>query len=116
MFDKKSRRERIRRRIRKNVTGTSSIPRLSLYRSNNFIYCQLIDDLSGKTLGFASSRMEGLAKEGTKVDHAKKVGLAIAEKAKSVGIEKIVFDRGGYKYHGRVKSLAEGAREGGLQF
>lgn len=101
-------------RVRKKVNGTAERPRLSVFRSNTSIYCQLIDDLTGHTLAAADSRETATA--GTKSEQAKAVGQLIAEKARAAGIEKVVFDRGGYLYHGRVKSLAEGAREGGLQF
>lgn len=113
---KTQRRTRIRNRIRKNVNGDAQIPRLSVFRSNKEIYAQLIDDVSGKTLAAASSMDKGLAKEGTKSDVAKAVGMALAKKACEAGVEQCAFDRGGYLYHGRVKALAEGAREGGLKF
>ncbi len=113
---KTQRRTRIRNRIRKNVNGDAQIPRLSVFRSNKEIYAQLIDDVSGKTLAAASSMDKGLAKEGTKSDIAKAVGVALAKKAAEAGVEQCAFDRGGYLYHGRVKALAEGAREGGLKF
>ena len=103
-------------RIRKRITGTEARPRLVVYRSNAQIYCQVIDDVAGRTLCAASSREEGINQSGAKVDQAKSVGLLIARKAKAAGVEGVVFDRGGYLYHGRVKSLADGAREGGLQF
>jgi large subunit ribosomal protein L18 len=107
-------RTRVKYRIRKKVNGTSVRPRLSVFRSNKEIYCQLIDDVNGVTLAASSSK--GVKKEGNKVDQSVNVGRSIAEKAKAMKIEKIVFDRGGYLYHGRVKSLADGAREGGLIF
>jgi large subunit ribosomal protein L18 len=110
---KEQSRKRLHMRIRNKVSGTSERPRLSVYRSNKAIYCQLIDDLKGLTLAAASS--QGVA-TGTKTDQAVEVGKLIAERAKANGIEAVVFDRGGYRYHGRVKSLAEGAREGGLKF
>ena len=103
---------RIHLRVRKKVNGTTERPRLNVYRSNKAIYCQIIDDLKGHTLAAASS--VGLT--GTKTEQATAVGKLIAEKAKSAGVESVVFDRGGYLYHGRVKALADGAREGGLQF
>lgn len=116
-FDKTKRRDKIRKRIRATVSGTADRPRMSVFRSNKDIYVQLIDDLAGSTLVSASSSDKGLEKEkGTKIELSKKVGKLIAEKAKEAGIEKVVFDRGGYLYHGRVKALAEGAREDGLQF
>lgn len=114
---KEERRLRIRRRIRKVVSGTDARPRLSVYRSNKEIYAQLIDDVTGRTLVAASSRDKALASEkGSKAEMAALVGKAIAEKAIKAGINVCSFDRGGYLYHGRVKSLAEGAREGGLKF
>lgn len=114
---KVSRRNKIRKRIRGLVTGTAARPRLSVYRSNKDIYVQLIDDTAGVTLASASSRVAEIsdAKE-TKVAKAEMVGKKIAELAKAAGINSVVFDRGGYLYHGRVKSLADGAREGGLEF
>jgi len=114
---KVSRRNKIRKRIRGVVTGTAARPRLSVYRSNKDIYVQLIDDTAGVTLASASSRVAEIsdAKE-TKVAKAAMVGKKIAELAKVAGINSVVFDRGGYLYHGRVKSLADGAREGGLEF
>ena len=116
-LSKSERRKRIHLRIRNTISGTAQRPRLSVFRSNNEIYAQLVDDLSGKTLGAASSRDKSIASDsGSKSDVAKLVGKAIAEKASQSGIETVVFDRGGYLYHGRVKQLAEGAREGGLKF
>jgi large subunit ribosomal protein L18 len=105
-------------RIRKKVQGTSERPRLNVYRSVNHIYVQLIDDLAGKTLLAASSAVgkKGQRKTGGNVAAAKEIGKSIAEKAKAKGISKVVFDRGGYLYHGRVKALADAAREAGLQF
>ncbi|HVD98375.1 MAG TPA: 50S ribosomal protein L18 [Cytophagaceae bacterium] len=111
---KSLRRLRISRGIRKKISGTTTKPRLSVFRSNAGIYVQVIDDLTGKTLASASSAK--LTEKGTKSELSKKVGMAIAEKAKAAGITEVVFDRGGYLYHGRVKALAEGAREGGLKF
>ena len=114
---KQSRRLRIRRRVRKIVSGTQARPRLSVFRSNKEIYAQLIDDISGKTLVSTSSLDKSIAGEkGTKSEKAKLVGKTLAEKATQAGIDTCAFDRGGYLYHGRVKSLAEGAREGGLKF
>ncbi|TBN01385.1 50S ribosomal protein L18 [Hyunsoonleella flava] len=114
---KNQRRLRIKNRIRKVVSGTEAKPRLAVYRSNKEIYAQIVDDVSGKTLSAASSRDKDIAKaKGNKTEVAALVGKAIAEKALKAGIETISFDRGGYLYHGRVKSLAEGAREGGLKF
>lgn len=113
---KKLARRKIRYRIRKKVKGTAARPRLSVFRSNKEIYCQLIDDVNGKTLAAASSTQKGVADSGTKIEQAFAVGKAIAEVAKSASIEQVVFDRGGNLYHGRVKALADGAREGGLKF
>jgi large subunit ribosomal protein L18 len=109
------RRARIHRRIRKKVNGTQVRPRLAVYRSNKSIYAQVIDDTAGNTLVSASSRDTAIAKA-TKSEMAKEVGKLLAERAKAAGINAIVFDRGGYQYHGRVKALADGAREGGLDF
>ena len=114
-LSKQDRRLRIRNRIRKTVKGSASVPRLSVFRSNKDIYVQLINDEDGKTL-LSGSSLKMDAKGKTKVEIANEVGKAFAEKAKEAGIEKIVFDRGGYLYHGRIKSLAEGARDGGLKF
>lgn len=105
-------RKRIHLRVRKKVNGTTERPRLNIFRSNKAIYCQIIDDLNGHTLAAASST--GL--KGSKTEQAAAVGKIIAEKALAAGINNVVFDRGGYLYHGRVKALADGAREGGLQF
>ncbi len=117
MSTKLERRQKIRYRIRKKVSGSAQKPRLSVFRSNADIYCQLIDDVNGVTLASASSRDKDIAaQKGTKVEKSKLVGEAIARKAKDLGIEAVVFDRGGNLYHGRVKSVADGAREGGLQF
>ncbi|MBU2903311.1 MULTISPECIES: 50S ribosomal protein L18 [Arenibacter] len=114
---KTERRLRIRRRIRKISSGTAERPRLAVFRSNTGIYAQIIDDVAGTTLVSASSRDKALAKaKGTKTEVANLVGKAIAEKAKEAGIEAVAFDRGGNLYHGRVKSLADGAREAGLKF
>lgn len=109
------RRRKIHLRIRKSIIGTAERPRLNVFRSNKFIYCQLIDDAAGHTLATASSRDGGVA-TASKVEQAKQVGKLIAEKAVASNINAVVFDRGGYLYHGRVKALAEGAREGGLKF
>ncbi|WP_411028034.1 50S ribosomal protein L18 [Sphingobacterium sp. FBM7-1] len=113
---KTSRRERIKKGIRKSLTGTAGRPRLSVFRSNKGIYAQIIDDEAGKTLASASSASKDFAANGTKIEQSKAVGKLVAEKAVAAGISKVVFDRNGYLYHGRVKSLAEGAREGGLDF
>jgi large subunit ribosomal protein L18 len=113
---KADRRKRIQQKIRKSVTGTIARPRLSVFRSNKAIYCQLIDDLNGHTLCAASSSESKVKVGTTKIEQAKLVGKLIAEKAMAAKIDSVTFDRGGYLYHGRVKSLAEGAREGGLVF
>ncbi len=114
---KSSRREKIKKRVRKVVQGTTENPRLSVFRSNKQIYAQIVDDSTGKTLVSASSKVAEIASQKVnKVEQAKLVGKAIAEKATGAGIKTIRFDRNGYLYHGRVKSLADGAREGGLQF
>jgi large subunit ribosomal protein L18 len=114
---KQERRYRIKKRIRKIVSGTASSPRLSVFRSNKAIYAQLIDDATGTTIAAASSLDKSIADAtGTKSEKAAMVGKAIAEKAKAINIEEVKFDRGGYLYHGRVKSVADAAREGGLKF
>jgi large subunit ribosomal protein L18 len=117
MVTKELRREKIRFRVRRKISGTTARPRLSVFRSNTDIYVQLIDDSSGKTLASASSRDKDIAaQKGTKVEKGKLVGAAIARKASDLGLLDIVFDRSGYLYHGRVKAVADGAREGGLKF
>lgn len=111
---KRAQREKRHRRVRRKIFGTPERPRLSVYRSNVHIYAQLIDDIAGHTLAAADSReVEGAE---SRVDAARKVGELIASRAREAGIERAVFDRGGYKYHGRVAALAEGARTGGLEF
>ena len=115
-LSKTERKFRIRRRIRKVSFGTEARPRLSVFRSNKEIYAQLIDDNKGVTLASASSRDKEIDAKGTKSEVATNVGKAIAEKALKLGIEAVAFDRGGNLYHGRVKSLAEGARQAGLKF
>lgn len=115
-ISKDQRRLRIRRSIRKKIGGTSESPRLSIYKSNTAIYAQLIDDLNGHTLTQASSVELSEKKKNFNIEDAKKVGLSLAERAREGGIEKVVFDRSGYQYHGNLKALAEGAREGGLKF
>ena len=114
---KVTRRASIHKRIRRIVKGTAERPRLSVFRSNKQIYAQLIDDVSGKTIIAASSRDEGAAAgKQNKVQQAELVGKKLAEKAVAAGLSEVVFDRGGYLYHGRIKSLAEGARNAGLKF
>mgnify|MGYP003477947834 FL=1 len=117
MNNKSTARQKIRYRIRKKISGVSAKPRLSVFRSNTDIYAQLIDDNNGVTLAAASSRQKDiLAQKAPKIEKSKLVGSAIASKAKELGITTVTFDRGGYIYHGRVKAVAEGAREGGLVF
>lgn len=116
-MDKLIKRQKIRYRIRKKVSGSASKPRLSVFRSNAEIYVQLIDDATGTTLAAASSREKDIvAQKVPKVEKSKMVGAAVARKATELGITTCVFDRGGNLYHGRVKAVADGAREGGLQF
>ena len=103
-------------RVRKDISGTPSVPRLCVYRSSKNIYAQIIDDVNGKTLAQASSLDKDFNQYGGNKEAAKLVGKAVAEAAKKAGIEEVCFDRGGYLYHGRVKELAEGAREAGLKF
>lgn len=114
---KTRRRQNIRYGIRRKISGVSNKPRLSVFRSNNEIYAQLIDDVNGQTLAAASSKDKSItAQKGTRTEKSKLVGSAIAAKATELGLKEVVFDRGGYLYHGRVKALADGAREGGLKF
>jgi len=113
---KADRRQRIKYRIRKRLSGSGECPRMTVYRSNKQIYVQLVDDVSGQTLASASSKEKEIASQKVnKIDQAKLVGKRIAEKAKEKGIESVVFDRNGYLYHGRVKNLADAARESGLK-
>ncbi|CAN5536532.1 50S ribosomal protein L18 [soil metagenome] len=117
MNTKLEQRQKIRYRIRKKISGEATKPRLSVFRSNTDIYAQLIDDVNGNTLAAASSKSKDIAaQKGTKTEKSKLVGAAIAQKAVDLGITTVVFDRGGNLYHGRVKAVAEGAREGGLNF
>jgi large subunit ribosomal protein L18 len=117
MNNKSTARKNIKYRIRKKVSGVAAKPRLSVFRSNTDIYVQLIDDTNGTTLAAASSKQKDIAaQKAPKAEKSKLVGNAIAKKATELGITKVVFDRGGYIYHGRVKAVADGAREGGLQF
>ncbi|KAA0991069.1 50S ribosomal protein L18 [Dyadobacter aurulentus] len=113
---KADRRQRLKLHIRKKVKGSTGRPRLSVFRSNTSIYAQIIDDINGVTLASASSIDLGGRKENSNVEVATQVGKKIAEKAQEAGIQAVVFDRNGYLYHGKVKALAEGAREGGLKF
>lgn len=115
-IDRKAIRAKKHYRIRKNISGTAECPRLAVYRSNKYIYAQLIDDVAGVTLAAASSREAGFAGYPGNCEAAKKVGQTLAERAKAKNIEECIFDRGGLIYHGRVAALAEGAREGGLNF
>jgi large subunit ribosomal protein L18 len=114
MLDKKEKRKFRHKRVRSKISGTKEVPRLCVFKSNNHIYAQLINDEKGKTLASADDRKQ--TKKMKKVEKAKEVGKEIAKKAVDLKIKKVVFDRGGYKYHGRIKSVAEGAREGGLNF
>jgi large subunit ribosomal protein L18 len=117
MDTKVVRRQKIRYRIRKSISGTADRPRLSVFRSNKEIYAQIIDDTNGVTIASASSKSKDIASsKANKVDVSKLVGIAVAKAAAGKGITNVVFDRSGYLYHGRIKALADGAREGGLQF
>ena len=117
MNTKSIRRQKIKFRVRSKISGTTQKPRLSVFRSNSEIYAQLIDDETGQTLAAASSKEKDiLAQKVTKVEKSKLVGAAIARKATELGLKDVTFDRSGYLYHGRVKAVAEGAREGGLLF
>ena len=115
-FDSNAQRLKRHKRVRAHISGTPARPRLDVFRSAKNIYAQIIDDVNGVTLVAASSLEKDFECEGTKTDAAKKVGMIVAERAKAKGIDLVVFDRGGYLYHGRVQALAEGAREGGLKF
>lgn len=103
-------------RVRRKISGTTQRPRLAVYRSNRYIYAQVIDDIGGMTIAAASSQEDDLRSERLTVETAAKVGALVGERAKEAGIESVVFDRAGYKYHGRVKALADAAREAGLEF
>ena len=113
---KENRRTKIKARIRRKISGSPVKPRLSVFRSNTHIYAQLIDDLTGTTLASAGTSEKEALTTGTKTEQSKAIGLKLAQKALEKGISSVVFDRNGYLYHGRVKALAEGAREGGLKF
>ena len=116
-MSKLAQRQKIRYRIRKKIEGTAAKPRLSVFRSNADIYCQLIDDVNGVTLAASSSREKDIeAQKVPKIDKAKLAGQSVAKKALALNITTCVFDRGGNLYHGRIKAVADGAREGGLQF
>ena len=114
--DTKSQRVKRHKRVRSKVSGTPERPRLCVFRSEKHIYAQIIDDAAGRTLAAASSVEKGFEGVGSNKDAARRVGKTVAERAVKAGIEQVVFDRGGYIYHGRVQELAEGAREGGLKF
>lgn len=114
-IDRKMARARRHRRVRGKISGTAECPRLDVFRSSKHIYAQIIDDVTGTTLVAASTMDKGFDGQGGNAEAANKVGKAIAEKALAKGIKQVVFDRGGYVYHGRVKALADGAREGGLE-
>ena len=113
---KRVRRARRKQGIRKEILGLPDRPRLSVFRSLNHVYAQVIDDLTGKTLASASTRDKGFAEKGVKMSEATAVGKLVAQRAKEKGVSKVVFDRNGYLYHGRIKALVDGAREAGLQF
>lgn len=115
-IDTKAARIRRHKRVRKNISGTAERPRLNVFRSAKHIYAQIIDDVKGVTLVSASSMDKDFTGNGGNIEGAKAVGMKVAEKAVAAGIKAVVFDRGGYVYHGRVAALAEGAREGGLEF
>lgn len=115
-FLKENRRKKIHMRIRNKLRGTAERPRISVFRSNLQIYCQLIDDSRGHTIAFASSRESGIDQSVNKSEQARQVGKLLAERAREANVETVLFDRSGYLYHGRIKALADGAREGGLQF
>ena len=115
-MSKEDLREKRHKRVRKKITGTQERPRLCVYKSNRYIYAQLIDDMKGHTLACASSIEEALQADNVNCEISKKVGLLIGTRAVERGIKVVVFDRSGYRYHGNIKSLADGAREGGLEF
>jgi len=109
-------RNRRRARVRRKLRGTPERPRLSVYRSNKYIYAQVVDDIEGVTVAAASSQEPDLRSDRLNIETAAKVGTLVADRAKEAGVTTVVFDRGGYKYHGRLKALADAAREGGLEF
>lgn len=113
---KEEKRIRVKKRVRKKITGTTSVPRLTVFKSNKQFYAQIINDLEGKTLCASSSLGEKESKGVTKIDQAKLVGKKLADVASAAGVSQVVFDRNGYLYHGRLKSFAESAREAGLKF
>lgn len=114
--DRKAKRAKVRHRIRKKISGTSERPRLAVHFSNMNIYAQLIDDVAGVTIASASTLDKDVAKKGSNVDAATKVGSVMAQRAKDKKVETVIFDRGGHQYHGKVKALADAAREAGLKF
>lgn len=116
MSSRRDARSRRHARVRKSLRGTAQRPRLAVYRSNRYIYAQVIDDLDGRTLAAASSQETDLRSERLNLATAAKVGTLVADRAKEAGVSSVVFDRGGYKYHGRIKALADAAREAGLEF
>ncbi|MFN2490669.1 MAG: 50S ribosomal protein L18 [Actinomycetota bacterium] len=109
-------RSRRHRRVRKKIFGVAERPRLAVYRSNRHVYAQLIDDAAGRTLASASTLKDAASSDGSPKERAKAVGSALASRAKDAGISEAIFDRGGFRFHGRVKAIADGAREGGLRF
>jgi large subunit ribosomal protein L18 len=115
-FDKKAIRTRVHKRIRRKLRGEAERPRLAVFRSLKHIYAQVIDDGSGRTLAAASTNEKGATTDGGNVAGAKEIGRLVAERAQAAGVKSVVFDRGGYLYHGRVKALADAAREAGLEF
>lgn len=116
LYIRKQARAKVRRRIRKKISGTAERPRLAVHFSNQNVYAQLIDDISGQTLAAASTLDKAVGAKGANAESAAKVGEAVAKKAKDAKIDTVVFDRGGYQYHGKVKALADAAREAGLNF
>ncbi len=115
-YDSNAQRLKRHKRVRAKLSGTAERPRLNVFRSSQHIYAQVIDDVTGRTLAAAGSNEKDFGAYGGNCDAAKKVGLLVAERARKAGVETVVFDRGGYLFHGRVKALADGAREGGLKF
>lgn len=116
LYIRKQARAKVRRRIRKKISGTAERPRLAIHFSNQNVYVQIIDDVAGRTLASASTLDKGIGAKGSSKEAAAKIGEAVAKKAKSVSIDTVVFDRGGFQYHGKVKALADAAREAGLNF
>lgn len=116
LYLRKQARAKVRRRIRKKISGTAERPRLAIHFSNQNVYAQIIDDVTGRTLAAASTLDKGVESKGSNKDTAAKVGEAVAKKAKDANIETVVFDRGGFQFHGKVKALADAAREAGLNF